>query len=178
MSDVCSYIQAHAGDGCWSLAQRCGISQQDLTSYNPAPNFCNNILADQYVCCSEGSLPDFSPKPDDDGNCYVYVIKQDDTCLDIAKANKMDADKIPDYNNLTWGWTGCNMLQRGQKICLSEGMPPFPSPADGVNCGPQVRSFPSPSPIYCYGTEAQMPLPLRNPEQRSRTTVRHGTGRN
>lgn len=31
LGSTCKYIQAHAGDGCWSLAERCGISQSDLT---------------------------------------------------------------------------------------------------------------------------------------------------
>ncbi|CBF76227.1 hypothetical protein AN5038.2 [Aspergillus nidulans FGSC A4] len=65
------------------------------------------------------------------------VIQQDDTCDEIAKANKMDSDKIADYNSLTWGWEGCNGLQRGQAICLSEGMPPFPKSVDENVCGPQ-----------------------------------------
>lgn len=30
--DTCSYTQAVAGDGCWSLAERCGITQDDLES--------------------------------------------------------------------------------------------------------------------------------------------------
>lgn len=142
MSDVCKFIQVQANDGCWALADRCGITQAELTKYNTADGFCDNLIVDQYVCCSEGSLPDFSPKPDEDGNCYVYVIQQDDTCDEIAKANKMDSDKIADYNSLTWGWRGCNGLQRGQAICLSEGMPPFPEPVDGNVCGPQVCSSP------------------------------------
>jgi hypothetical protein len=143
MSDVCSYIQVQADDGCWALADRCGISQDTLTQYNTIDDFCNTLKVDQYVCCSEGSLPDFSPKPDDDGNCYVYIIQPDDTCDDIAKANKMESDKIDDYNSLTWGYMGCNALQKYQAICLSEGMPPFPEPVDGNVCGPQVSFSPS-----------------------------------
>ena len=67
MGGTCSYIQANAGDGCWALAQRCSITQDQLTQYNTEPNFCNNVQNKQYVCCSAGSLPDFSPKPYDNG---------------------------------------------------------------------------------------------------------------
>ncbi|KAJ3557281.1 hypothetical protein NPX13_g9959 [Xylaria arbuscula] len=49
----------------------------------------------------------------------------------------MDPLKIPDYNHLTWAWLGCDNLQEGAKICLSKGNPPFPSPVEGVDCGPQ-----------------------------------------
>lgn len=136
---TCKYTQVQSGDGCWALGERCGISQADLVKYNPASGFCDNLIKDQYVCCSAGSLPDFSPKPDDDGNCFVYTVVPDDTCDTIAKANHMDWEDIPTYNELTWGWTNCTGIQKGQNICLSEGMPPFPAAVDGAVCGPQVR---------------------------------------
>lgn len=140
---TCSYIQANAGNGCWDLAQRCGISTADLEKYNPVSNFCNNIVLDQYVCCSAGDLPDFSPKPDDDGNCFVYTVQPGDLCVDIAKAHKMDADKIEDYNTMTWGFRGCSNLDKYGKICLSKGDPPFPAAVQGNVCGPQVGPPPS-----------------------------------
>jgi hypothetical protein len=40
---VCRVITVEAGDGCWSLAQRCGISQTQLNGYNPVSGFCNNL---------------------------------------------------------------------------------------------------------------------------------------
>ncbi|KAG8163304.1 hypothetical protein KVR01_006601 [Diaporthe batatas] len=134
---TCKYTQVQAGDGCWALGERCGISQADLVKYNPSSGFCDNLLKDQYVCCSSGSLPDFSPKPDNNGNCFVYTVVPDDTCDKIAKANHMEWQDIPTYNELTWGWTNCTGLQKGQNICLSEGMPPFPAAVSGAVCGPQ-----------------------------------------
>ncbi|KAF4200743.1 hypothetical protein CNMCM8927_002563 [Aspergillus lentulus] len=59
--DTCTYVQAIANDGCWSLAQRCNITQAELRQYNSDRNFCNNITVGEYVCCSPGSLPGFSP---------------------------------------------------------------------------------------------------------------------
>lgn len=135
MSGVCSYIQVQEGEGCWALADRCGITQDELITYNPADDFCDTLQQDQYVCCTEGSL---APQPDNNGNCYVYIVQADDLCDTIAKANRMLASDIPDYNSLTWEWRGCNNLQLGQSICLSEGRPPFPSAVEGVVCGPQV----------------------------------------
>lgn len=149
MSDVCEYIQVEADDGCWALADRCGISEDDLVKYNPGDGFCDNLILDQYVCCSEGDLPDFSPKPDDDGNCYVYVVQKDDNCMDIAKANKInDWEMIEDWNALTWGWMGCGSLPEKANICLSEGEPPFPATVDAAVCGPQV--CPSPHLLLNY----------------------------
>jgi hypothetical protein len=55
----CRAIQVDEGDGCWSLSQRCGISQTQFESFNPNRNICNNTLkAKQWVCCSKGDLPD------------------------------------------------------------------------------------------------------------------------
>ncbi len=157
MGATCSYIQAQAGDGCWALAQRCGITQDQLTQYNTAPNFCNTVQDKQYVCCSAGSLPDFSPKPYDNGTCYTYIVQHGDLCSTIASANLMSADDIPIYNSQAWGWQGCNDLQFGQRICLSSGIPPFPAPVEGNLCGPQVPNFPSnpcsPAELLRYPTD-------------------------
>lgn len=140
LGSTCKYIQAHHGNGCWDLAQRCDITESELKSRNPASDFCNNIKAGQYVCCSKGSLPDFSPKPSANGDCYPYTVQHGDTCYSIAKANQMHEDKIPTYNDNTWGWAGCKNLQKGQEICLSKGKPPFPAPLSNALCGPQVCS--------------------------------------
>lgn len=135
--DTCRYIQAESGDGCWALTQRCGITEQELESYNGGASFCNNININQYVCCSPGSLPDFSPQPTD-GNCYAYTIQSGDICGTIATAHQMQVSGIENNNNMTWGWMGCLDLQIGQKICLSTGNPPFPVSVSNAVCGPQV----------------------------------------
>ncbi|OJJ06595.1 hypothetical protein ASPVEDRAFT_200629, partial [Aspergillus versicolor CBS 583.65] len=161
MSDVCKYIQVEADDGCWALADRCGISEDDLAKYNPGNGFCDNLILDQYVCCSEGDLPDFSPKPDDDGNCYVYVVQKDDNCADIAKANKInDWKTIEDWNTLTWGWMGCDSLPEKAKICLSEGDPPFPSTVDDAVCGPQKKGTKKPDKGNAWDWADLNPCPL------------------
>lgn len=135
---VCNYIQAAAGDGCWALANRCKISEANLNKYNPS--LCvNPIFPDQYVCCSAGSLPDFSPKPDEDGNCFVYVVQKDEVCSKIAKDNHIDDwKKIEEWNKFTWGFSSCGNLQEKASICLSKGDPPFPASVEGHKCGPQV----------------------------------------
>lgn len=55
----CRAIQVVEGDGCWSLAQRCEISQTQLKNYNSeVDDFCDTLRAGKYVCCSTGTLPD------------------------------------------------------------------------------------------------------------------------
>lgn len=137
--DTCRYIQSQAGDGCWSLAQQCGISQDDLNSFNPSPFSCDTIEVGDYVCCSAGSLPDFSPQQQANGNCASYTVQSGDTCSSIATAHQIkDWHTIEAMNNQTWGWAGCSSIEANQAMCLSDGTPPFPTAMDGAICGPQV----------------------------------------
>src|SRR6185437_5366022 len=57
-----------SGDGCWAVANRCGISQADLEKYNRA-NLCNTLVKDENVCCSSGTLPRTLPPGNTDGTC-------------------------------------------------------------------------------------------------------------
>ncbi|KAH2847088.1 hypothetical protein KXW08_003740 [Aspergillus fumigatus] len=143
--DTCTYVQAIANDGCWSLAQRCNITQAELQQYNSDPNFCNDIAVGQYVCCSPGSLPDFSPQPNPDGSCATYSIQTNDTCSAIAAANSMTVTQLESRNSDVWGWSGCQSLYIGQVICLSTGTPPMPAPIANAVCGPQVPNTTAPA---------------------------------
>ncbi|KAJ6032219.1 glycoside hydrolase [Penicillium herquei] len=160
VASTCSYIQADSGDGCWALAERCGITQDELTTYNTEADFCDVVLANQYVCCSEGSLPDFAPKPYSDGTCYTYTIQANDYCEGIATANQMDVADIPGYNNNTWGWNGCGDLQAGQYICLSNGTAPFPAAVSYALCGPQVPGTTQPVGMAASNWTNLNPCPL------------------
>lgn len=95
--DTCSYIQAQSGDGCYSLAQRCGISMDQLESYNGGDSFCNSIQVGQYVCCSAGDPPNFAPQPSN-GNCYSYTVQSGDTCSTIATSHQMQVSGIENNN--------------------------------------------------------------------------------
>ncbi|GKZ76102.1 hypothetical protein AnigIFM56816_005077 [Aspergillus niger] len=144
--DTCSYTQAVAGDGSWSLAERCGIAQDDLDSYNPVSDICNTIEVGQYVCCSFKLLPDFSPQSNDDGSCYTYTIEFGDLCSTIGSTyNIPDATKIEGYNSETWGWEGCLYLMIGQNICLNSGDPLIPAVVASAACGPQVSGTERPT---------------------------------
>ncbi|KAH8165445.1 hypothetical protein CIB48_g2775 [Xylaria polymorpha] len=134
---TCSYTQAVAGDGCWALADRCKVTQDELVSYNKA-GLCNNIMVGQYVCCSAGDLPDFSPQPNNDGTCKTFTIANGDTCAEIASSNSLKQAQIEERNQRTWGWTGCANLIPGQVICISTGEPPLPGVNEDAVCGPTV----------------------------------------
>ncbi|KAL4937116.1 hypothetical protein BDV06DRAFT_227257 [Aspergillus oleicola] len=155
----CEAIQVEADDGCWALADRCGITQDKLGEYNPGDDFCTTLELDQWVCCSEGDLPDLSPQPGEDGSCFSYSVKEGDDCWAIGDEHYITEDDIYDYNGNTWGWAGCGEgLQEGQLICLSDGDPPMPAPLTNATCGPQVEGTERPT----DGTELKdlNPCPL------------------
>ncbi|KAL3480972.1 hypothetical protein BJX99DRAFT_253957 [Aspergillus californicus] len=134
----CRAIQAAKNDGCISLAQRCGISRTQLANYNKGvDNFCDTLQSDQWVCCSAGDLPDFSPKPNPDGSCATYTVSAHEICYDIAVTYYLTPKNIEDLNRNTWGWAGCGDMQPGQRICLSTGDPPMPAAISNAVCGPQ-----------------------------------------
>ncbi|KAH8886056.1 class V chitinase-like protein [Thozetella sp. PMI_491] len=145
MGATCSYILVNQGDSCASLATRCGISASDFTTYNPASDLCSTLQPKQPVCCSAGTLPDLSPKENDDGTCYACTVQTGEYCSLIADNYYLTVDKIETYNNQTWGWNGCNGLQAGAQICLSTGTPPMPAVVAGAQCGPQVNGTARPA---------------------------------
>ncbi len=144
MGQTCSYILVQPGDGCGTLAARCGITGAQFTEYNPSPTLCSTLQPRQPVCCSTGSVPDLTPKPNPDGTCATHLVVPGDSCWDIADKNYITVDKIEQWNLKTWGWEGCAGLKEGP-ICISTGDPPMPAPVKGTVCGPQVAGTARPS---------------------------------
>jgi hypothetical protein len=134
----CTTITVVANDGCDTLASRCGISSADFTTYNSADDtFCSNLVPSQRVCCTAGTLPDISPKPNADGSCATYLTTDNDNCDALAAEYGLTVDQLEKYNKgTTWGWNGCSNLFTGVNICLSSGTPPMPAPIDNAVCGP------------------------------------------
>ena len=130
--DECRTIKVVSGDGCASLAEKCGISGHDFMTFNPQPGLCATLQPGQHVCCSSGSLPDFTPKPNPDGSCATYTSEPGDTCHSIAVANSITVTELESFNKKTWGWNGCDNLWVGVRMCLSTGTPP-------VSCHFQTR---------------------------------------
>lgn len=114
----CKTAQVVSGDSCGTLAKKCGISAADFTKYNPSSTLCSTLQVGQYVCCSSGTLPDRTPKPNPDGTCAAYLVKAGDYCAKIASEHSLTVDKIEGFNKKTWGWTGCDTLQVGVNMCL------------------------------------------------------------
>ncbi|KAJ5927853.1 hypothetical protein N7466_006809 [Penicillium verhagenii] len=135
---TCSYVQVISGDSCPSLVTECDITDAELYEYNTASDLCSTLAVGQYICCSSGSLPDFAPTVSSNGTCYTYNVASGDTCSAIAATYSLTVDDIDSFNDDTWGWYGCDDLQAGQAICLSNGTAPYPESISSAVCGPQV----------------------------------------
>ena len=159
----CKTATVVSGDSCGALASKCGISGSDFTKYNPNPNLCSTLAVGQRVCCSAGTLPDLSPKPNSDGSCASYTVKSGDTCSAIATANSLTPKNLSDLNDkITWGWFGCDKLLAGLTICLSKGTQPMPAAIPNAICGPQVPNTKPPSPITAGKLKDLNPCPLNS----------------
>ncbi|PWY70845.1 hypothetical protein BO94DRAFT_609121, partial [Aspergillus sclerotioniger CBS 115572] len=140
--DECTTIQVASGDTCTTLATECGISGADFDDYNPSSDLCSTLTVGQHVCCTSGTLPNFAPSEDSNGDCYSYTVQTGDTCTALAAAYDITVDEIEAWNtgsNGTWGWMGCSDLLVGSYMCLSSGWPPMPANVPNAVCGPQVN---------------------------------------
>lgn len=159
----CRTISVNAGDGCGSLASRCGISANDFTKYNTNSKLCSTLKAKQRVCCSAGTLPDIAPKPQSDGTCATYSVQLNDNCADIAAQFGITTSDIEKYNKDTWAWAGCapDDLKADQIICLSKGNTPMPATLSNAVCGPQKPGTKAPSGQYTgWNLTGLNPCPL------------------
>ncbi|KAK4243034.1 hypothetical protein C7999DRAFT_36648 [Corynascus novoguineensis] len=134
----CRTVQVESGDGCATLATKCGISGADFMKYNPGSLFCSTLKPKQHVCCSSGDLPDFRPSPNPDGSCHSYRVLADVNCYNIGAEYGLTVEELEEFNKNTWGWNGCSLLWLHAIMCLSEGTPPFPAEISNAVCGPQV----------------------------------------
>ena len=159
----CTTTTVVSGDSCGALASKCGISGSDFTKYNTNPNLCSTLAVGQRVCCSAGTLPDLTPKPNSDGSCARYTVKSGDTCSSIATANSLTPKSLSDLNDkITWGWFGCEKLLAGLTMCLSKGTQPMPAAIPNAICGPQVPNTKPPSPITADTLKDLNPCPLNS----------------
>jgi chitinase len=145
--NTCTTVQVVLGDTCPSLATGCGITGDEFDEYNSDVD-CSNLPVGSYMCCSGGELPDYSPQPDSDDNCYVYLVQTGDTCSSIAAAYGLMVADIGNYNNDTWGWMGCDDLLANMNIYLSTGWPPMLTMIANAVCRPQMNN----TPTAPYGT--------------------------
>ncbi|KAK5655136.1 hypothetical protein OQA88_6035 [Cercophora sp. LCS_1] len=117
----CNTVTVKSGDSCSSLVTACNISVDNFYAWNPSPTLCSTLVPGQQICCSAGTLPDNTPKPNPHGICYQYVVKPDDSCWAISERYGLTVQKIEDFNKGRAGWKGCGSLWVGDVLCLSTG---------------------------------------------------------
>lgn len=126
----CKTAIVKADDGCWALADRCGISQDDLKRYNTRANFCNTLVVGETVCCSAGALPSSIPPAKSDGTCETKDVKAGDSCGSMASKCGLSANdfmKVNTKENL------CSNLIEGRQVCCSQGKLPDRRPKMGAD---------------------------------------------
>jgi hypothetical protein len=128
----CKTTKVQAGDGCWAVAQRCGISQTDLEKYNRA-NLCNSLVKEEVVCCGSGTLPNTLPAGNSDGTCKTREVVANDDCGTMASKCGISADDFMKANTKS---NLCSTLVEGQKVCCTQGKYPDlkPKPDGNGNC--------------------------------------------
>lgn len=127
----CRTETVQAGDGCWALAERCGISESDLASFNPASNFCSTLAVGQKYCCSSGTLPDTIPPANSDGTCDYISVVGGDGCDTLASKCGLAA---ADFTKLHEGEENfCSTLAVGQAVCCTRGELPDLKPKPGAD---------------------------------------------
>lgn len=126
--DTCDYIQVQPGDGCWALADRCGISLNDFYTYNPDPDLCSTLAVDDYVCCSEGDPHTPSgPQPFPNGTCQYIQVQPGEGCWDLSVRCGISLNDFYDNNpdpNL------CSNILPDDYVCCSSGTPYTPPPPE------------------------------------------------
>ncbi|KAF8742164.1 hypothetical protein RHS02_03328, partial [Rhizoctonia solani] len=130
----CKTRTVESGDGCGTLASKCGISAADFTKYNSKLD-CSKLAPGQWVCCSSGTLPSRRPSQNADGSCYAIDVVDGTTCTGVSATYDITMDEINKWNQKTWRWTGCGGLQPGMRICGSTGTPPLPKTNSSIPCG-------------------------------------------
>ncbi|GLB40894.1 putative family 18 [Lyophyllum shimeji] len=130
----CKTTTVVSGDGCASLAARCGLDGNKFMSYNPGLD-CSKLAVDQWVCCTSGTLPSKRPNENPNGTCYSVPIVDGSNCAAFETKYDVTEDEINKWNAHTWRWTNCSGLQPGMNICLSPGTPPLPAQNSSIPCG-------------------------------------------
>lgn len=121
----CRTTKVEAGDGCWALADRCQISQDDLKKYNPRADFCNTLVPGEAVCCSTGTLPSTIPPGNSDGTCKIIRVVSQDSCASLASKCGLSGN---DFMKVNTKQDLCSSLVVGQPVCCTLGNLPYNPP--------------------------------------------------
>ncbi|KFY17053.1 hypothetical protein V492_00913 [Pseudogymnoascus sp. VKM F-4246] len=132
----CRDLMVIQGDSCGSLAQKCGISGNDFTTYNSKANLCSTLVPNQYVCCSAGDLQDHTPQLKSRAFCRDLMVIQGDSCGSLATRCGISGNDFMTYNSKKANL--CSTLMPKQYVCCTTGdlQDHTPQPLPDGNCFP------------------------------------------
>ncbi|KAF6803218.1 glycoside hydrolase family 18 protein [Colletotrichum sojae] len=125
----CRFTTVEAGDGCYAVAERCGISQTQLQNFN-RNNLCSSLVRGERVCCSSGTLPSTLPPGNSDGTYKTRQAVSGDDCASLANKCGVSGDDFMTANPKT---DLCFSLAEGQHVCCSQGKLPDLRPKEDAD---------------------------------------------
>lgn len=125
----CKTYEVKSGDDCWTIAtDKCGLKNL-AALYNLNKNgkkMCekDGIMPGDHFCCTKGTMPDFSPKPNPDGTCKHVLAAKGDGCDTLAKEScDITTKQFYEYNG-NGKDDFCDNIKPRQVYCCSPGKKP------------------------------------------------------
>ena len=134
-SGPCSYKLVESGVDVGTL---CGTTDALVVQYNPGVNF-SALAVGQPICCTAGTPPNFMPSQFSNGSCVYHTIATGESCETLYSLYyPITLDDLMNFNKETYNWYGCTTSHPwvGDRICVSTGTPPPPTPNPLAQCGP------------------------------------------
>ncbi|MDN5345470.1 MAG: hypothetical protein PWQ18_1584, partial [Clostridia bacterium] len=113
------YYTVQSGDSMYTIAQRFGVSLNDLIAANPQVKDPNLIYPGQVLCVPKVAPPGPPPCP---GGFY-YTVQQGDSMYTIAQKFGVSLNDLMAANPQI---TDPNLIYPGQVLCIPKAMPPGP----------------------------------------------------
>lgn len=125
----CEIIRIEPTNGCSQLADRCGISREELIEYNShRDSLCTTLLIGQPICCTPGDLPGVPGNPD--GTCKTIDVGDRDNCEKLAGECGISIGELIRFNDGAVNFCVAGLFA-GATLCCTEG--DLPSSDGGAN---------------------------------------------
>lgn len=124
MVSICdTFYDVQSGDSCYNIADNHGVPLDSFYAWNPAVKTdCSGLQPDEYICVGVKATGTgvTTPYPIQTGMIATcddfYKIIADDSCVDIANANKIPVASFYVWNPAVK--TDCSGLQANEYVCV------------------------------------------------------------
>lgn len=115
----CETIQVEPNNSCSQVADRCGITLEELTEYNShRDSLCTSLIVGERVCCTSGDFPKVRGNPD--GTCKTVDVGDGDNCEKLARQCGVSAHELIEFNGGDPSLCVSGLF-KGDTICCTEG---------------------------------------------------------